>query len=219
MIITTSEGERVPGPHHLRRAERKLKRQQRQLSRKQKESQGWQKAQLALAKQSEKAANQRKDFQHKLSRRLVEVNRLIGFENLNVMGMLTSSRYPFGKNHYLAKSIQDAGWSEFVRQCEYKGGWYGCYTEKLDRFFPSSRLCHVCGEKHPSLKLLERKWVCLGCGTVHNRDENAAVTFWLKYKLLSVRKEVRLWRECPRGIPLQYKKDLQGFYLRSRLSR
>lgn len=166
-FITTSEGESVPAPHHLRKAEQKLKRLQRQLSRKKKGSQGWQKAQFALARQSEKVANQRKDFQHKLSRRLVEVNRLIGFENLNVVGML--------KNHHLAKSVQDAGWSEFVRQCEYKGGWYGCHIEKVDRFFPSSRLCNVCGEKHPGLKLSERKWVCLGCGTAHKRDENAAI--------------------------------------------
>jgi len=53
----------------------------------------------------------------------------------------------------------------------------------------NTKLCHVCGEKHPSPKLSERKWVCLGCGTDHSRDENAAITFWLKYKLLSVRQE------------------------------
>jgi len=179
-FMTTSEGECVPAPHHLRKAERKLKRLQRQLCRKKKGSQGQQKAQVALARQSEQVANQRKDFQHKLSRRLVEVNQLIGFENLNVVGML--------RNHHLAKSIQDAGWCEFVRQCQYKGGWYppfhrgwyGCHIEKVERFFPSSRRCHVCGEQHPSLKLSERKWVCLGCGTVHHRDQNAAMNILLE---------------------------------------
>lgn len=197
-FITTSEGESVPAPHHLRKAEQKLKRLQRQLSRKKKGSQGWQKAQLALARQSEKVANQRKDFQHKLSRRLVEVNRLIGFENLNVVGML--------KNHHLAKSVQDAGWSEFVRQCEYKGGWYGCHTEKVDRFFPSSRLCNVCGEKHPSLTLSERKWVCLGCGTAHKRDENAAINI-----LVEVQTTVGATgsNAGPKGIPLRYGESIR----------
>jgi putative transposase len=95
-----------------------------------------------------------------------EENRLIGFENLNVAGML--------KNHRLAKSIQDAGWGEFVRQATYKGAWYGCHIEKVGRFFPSSRLCSVCGEKHQSLRLSGRKWVCVGCGAVHKRGENAA---------------------------------------------
>jgi putative transposase len=79
------------------------------------------------------------------------------------------------KTHYLAKSITDAGWSEFVRQCQYKGGWYGCYIEQVGRFFPSSKLCSVCGKKHQSLRLSDRKWVCAGCGTVHHRDENACI--------------------------------------------
>ncbi len=165
-FITTSEGETVSAPKYLRKAECKLNRLQRQLSRKKKGSAGRRKARLKLARQAEKVANQRRDFQHKLSRRLVEENRLIGFENLNVAGML--------KNPRLAKSIQDAGWGEFVRQTTYKGAWYGCHIEKVGRFFPSSKLCSVCGEKHQSLRLSERKWVCIGCGAVHKRDENAA---------------------------------------------
>lgn len=165
-FITVSDGERVPPPKYLRTAERKLKRLQRQLSRKQRGSRGREKARLQLARQHEKVGNQRQDFQHKLSRRLVECNRLICFENLNVVGML--------KNHHLAKSIADAGWSEFVRQCQYKGGWYGCHIEQVGRFFPSSKLCSACGERHQGLRLSDRKWVCTGCGAVHQRDANAS---------------------------------------------
>jgi len=165
-FVTASTGKPIPAPKHLRKAERKLKRLQRQMSRKHKGSNGWQKARLRLARQAEKVANQRQDFQHKLSRELIEQNELIGFENLNVVGML--------KNHHLAKSIQDAAWSQFVRFCEYKGAWYGCQIEKVGRFFPSSKLCSACGQKQQSLKLSERKWLCIGCGVVHKRDENAA---------------------------------------------
>lgn len=165
-FITVSDGVMVAPPHHLRKAEGKLKRMQRQLSRKQKGSRGREKLRLKLVRQHEKVANQRRDFQHKLSCKLVSENRLICFENLNVAGML--------KNHHLAKSIADAGWSEFVRQCSYKGEWYGCHIKKVGRFYPSSKLCSECGEKHPALKLSDRKWVCSGCGTVHQRDENAS---------------------------------------------
>jgi putative transposase len=165
-FITASDGLTVSPPRHLRQAEKKLKRLQRQLSRKQKGSRGRENVRVKLARQHEKVANRRRDFQHKLSRKLVTPNRLLCFENLNVAGML--------KNHHHAKAIADAAWSEFVRQCTYKGGWYGCYVEKVGRFYPSSKLCSVCGEKHYALKLSERKWLCAGCGTVHHRDENAS---------------------------------------------
>jgi len=165
-FVTASKGKPIPAPKHLRQAERKLKRLQRQMSRKHKGSNGYQKARLRLARQAEKVANQRQDFQHKLSRELIAQNELIGFENLNVVGML--------KNHHLAKSIQDAAWSQFVRFCEYKGAWYGCHIEKVSRFFPTSKLCSACGQKHQSLKLSQRKWLCIGCGVVHKRDLNAA---------------------------------------------
>ena len=78
------------------------------------------------------------------------------------------------KNHRVAKSIADAAWGEFVRQCNYKGEWYGCEIEKVGRFFPSSKLCSVCDRVNAGLKLSDRKWVCAQCGTVHKRDANAA---------------------------------------------
>ena len=156
----------IPNPRHLRKAEKRLRRLQRRLSRCQNGSKGYEKVRLLLARQHEKVANQRRDFQHKQSRSLVDRYALICFENLNVTGML--------ENHRVAKSIADAAWGTFVRQCNYKGEWYGCHIQKVGRFFPSSKLCSACGEIHPTLKLSERKWICAGCGAIHHRDLNAS---------------------------------------------
>ncbi len=166
-FAVTSNGEQIEHPRHLRKAERRLRRLQCRLSRRQKGSKGYEKARLALVRQHEKVANQRADFLHKLSRRLVDENQVIHIEDLHVKGMLA--------NHHLAKAISDSGWSEFVRQLEYKGRWYGCRVQKVDRFFPSSKRCHVCGYIHQDLRLSDREWTCLECGTVHNRDVNAAI--------------------------------------------
>jgi len=114
----------------------------------------------------ERVSNQRKDFLHKLSRQLVEENQLIAIEDLHVKGMM--------RNHNLAKSIQDAGWGEFVRQLTYKGEWYGCRVEKIDRFFPSSKRCFHCGYIKENLSLSEREWTCPECGCILDRDVNAA---------------------------------------------
>ena len=166
-FATLSDGSQpIPTPRYLRQAEKKLRRLQRRLSRCQRGSRGYEKVRLLLARQHEKVANQRRDFQHKQSWSLVDRYGLLCFENLNVAGML--------KNHRVAKAIADAGWGEFVRQCSYKGEWYGCLVQKIGRFFPSSKLCSACGQVHQTLKLSERKWVCVGCGTIHHRDLNAS---------------------------------------------
>jgi putative transposase len=165
-FATLSNGQTIPNPRYLRRAERKLKRLHRRLSRSKQGSQGRENAHLALARHYEKVTHQRQDFQHKLSRQVVTHNRLVCLENLNVGGMI--------RNKKIAKSISDAAWGEFARQCSYKASWYGSMVEKVGRFFPSSRLCSECGEINPSLKLSERKWVGMGCGTVHHRDANAS---------------------------------------------
>ena len=165
-FLTTSEGEKVEAPRYLRQSEKRLRRLQRRLSGRQKGSGRREEARLAVARQYEKVVNQRADFLHKLSRRLVDETQVIWVEDLNVKGLLA--------NHCLAKSIADAGWSEFTRMLEYKGKWYGCGVSSADRFFPSSRRCHVCGHIHRSLCLSDRRWVCPVCRTCHDRDENAA---------------------------------------------
>jgi len=170
-FIVTSKGERVKAPQYLRKAEKRLRRLQRRLSRCKKGSNGWEKARLVLARQHEKVKNQRNDFLHKLTRKLVNENQVIYAESLAVKNMM--------RNHCLAKSIADAGWGEFIRQLSYKGKWYGCQISQVDRFFPSSKRCHHCGYINGLLKLSDREWVCPECGVIHDRDENAAINIEL----------------------------------------
>jgi putative transposase len=162
-----SSGEQIDHPQYLRKVERRLKRLQRALSRTQKGSKGREKARLRLARQHQKVANQRQEFLHQTSHRIVSEFGTIKIENLNVCGML--------KNHHLAKSISDSGWSRFGAFLEYKGKWTGSHVEWVDRFFPSSKTCSVCGWINQELQLHQRFWVCLGCGTEHDRDHNASV--------------------------------------------
>ncbi len=162
-----SDGPPIESPKHLRKAERLLKIRQRRLSRKAKGSIGRAKARHVVATIHEKIGNQRKDFHHKESRKIVDRFGIIGLETLNVRGMV--------KNHNLAKSISDAGWSQFVQFLTYKTAWSGGEIVKHDRWFASSKLCHVCGEKNNSLVLSDRIWTCPQCGTIHDRDRNAAM--------------------------------------------
>lgn len=102
-----------------------------------------------------------------MSTKLVKENELVAIENLNIKGMM--------KNHTLAKSIADVSWGEFFRQLSYKAVLYGTIIKKVDTFYPSSQICHVCGEKNPFVKnLAVREWDCPQCHTHHHRDENAA---------------------------------------------
>lgn len=166
-FATLSTGEQIPNPRHLRRSERRLARLQRRLSRCQPGSKGREQAKLQVARQHEKVTNQRQDFQHKLSYRLVHENQMIRVEDLNVAGMK--------RNRRLAKSISDASWSDFIDMLQYKGRWYGCELEKVNRFYPSSQTCRICSYRNTDLKLQYRRWVCPNCGTSHDRDQNAAI--------------------------------------------
>jgi putative transposase len=165
-FAVTSDNQKYPASKFFQKSEKKLAKIQREFSRKQKGSKGQEKARIKLARQHEKIANQRQDFLHKLSRQLIEENQLIVIEDLNVKGMV--------KNHCLAKSISDVGWSEFVRQLKYKGEWYGCQVEQIDRFFPSSKRCFHCGYINQNLTLNDRTWTCPECKTELDRDVNAA---------------------------------------------
>ena len=165
-FATLSTGEQIAAPRHYRREERRLRLLQRRVSRKRKGSSNRRRAVMRVTKLHERIANRRVDYLHKLSHALTKRHGHIGIEDLNLKGMQQ------GLN--LAKSVSDAGVGEFVRQLGYKGRWYGCEVVKVDRWFPSSKLCSECGEKNDTLTLSDRRWVCEGCGVIHERDENAA---------------------------------------------
>lgn len=165
-FVVTSQGENIDHPKFLKISEEKLKFFQRHLSRKVKDSNNRNKIRLKIARIHEKISNQRKDFLHKLSNRLISENQAIFAEDLNVKGILT--------NHCLAKSVSDSGWSEFIRQIKYKSEWNGVYFGQVDRFFPSSRRCFSCGWVNESLSLNDREWTCQSCGQIISRDFNAA---------------------------------------------
>jgi len=165
-FLVASDGERVESPKFLRTSKDKLKHLQRQLSRKKKGSQNRNKARIKVARIYEKITNQRVDFLHKLSHRLVSENQAIFAEDLNVKGIMA--------NHHLAKSVSDSGWGEFIRQLRYKSEWNGVLFGQIDRFFPSSKRCNACGWINESLTLNDREWDCKDCGSIIDRDLNAA---------------------------------------------
>lgn len=132
----TSDGSKFDNPKPLRNRQNNLKRKQQKLSRKQKGSKRREKAKRIVARVHERIANTRKDFQHKLSGKLVNENQVIIVENLAVKNMV--------KNHNLAKAISDCGWSEFTRQLKYKTEKDGKTYLEVGRYFPSSKTCHIC---------------------------------------------------------------------------
>jgi putative transposase len=160
-----SDGNKFDNPKHYHKLEKRLKFKQRQLSKKKKESNSRLKYRKQVALVHEKITNNRQDFLHKLSTKLIHENQVICIEDLNVKGMMA--------NHKLAKSIGNCGWSEFVRQLTYKAEWYGREIIKVDRFFPSSKTCNHCGWINESLTLSDREWTCV-CGKVIDRDLNAS---------------------------------------------
>lgn len=162
-----SDGEVHTVPRHYRRAEHALRRRQQALSRKVRGSVNYEKQKLRVARCHERTANRRNDWLHKLSTRLVEDNRVIVLEDLNVKWM--------SRNKMLAKSIADTGFAEFRRQVEYKVRQAEDRSVVIaDRWFPSSKLCSACGAKTKAMSLSVRAWTCDSCGAEHHRDLNAA---------------------------------------------
>jgi putative transposase len=163
-LITTSDGEEMPPPAFLRKAEKRLKHLQRALSRKKSGSKNRWKARQRVASLHAKVARQRADFNHKVSNQLVRSHDLIAFENLRVRNMV--------RNHALARSIQDVGWGQLVAFTEYKAAEVGRWVVRVEPAY-STQECFWCGALN-QVTLGMREFVCIGCGKTLDRDTNAA---------------------------------------------
>lgn len=176
-FLTTSDGVRIDNPRHYGKLEQKLAQAQRVFSRRMhlaiakgiplRDGKNVQKARVQVAKIHEKIKNKRFDFLQKLSTNVVKNHDIICIESLSVKELLAKKQY--------AKSIADASWSAFFKILHYKADWYGKQLVPVGTYFPSSQLCSVCGAKNEAVKELAlRYWTCDGCGTTHDREENAA---------------------------------------------
>jgi putative transposase len=165
-LVTLSTGEKITNPKHERWDRKRLAKAQRELSRKAPGSNNRQKAKLKVARVHARITDRRRDFLHKLTTRLVRENQTVVIEDLTVRNMV--------KHHGLARAISDAAWRDMRGMLEYKADWYGRTLVVVDRWFPSSKLCSACGHHIGKMPLNIRVWTCPGCGTVHDRDVNAA---------------------------------------------
>src|SRR6266851_3252103 len=165
-LVITSDGQTHGNPKFFAKDEKKLAKAQRRHAKKKKGSKNRAKARLQVARIHKKIADRRRDYQHKLSTKIIRENQVVCVESLHVKNMV--------KNHCLAKAISDVGWAEFVRQLEYKAEWYGRTLVKIDKWYPSSKRCFDCGHILDSLPLDVRSWICPECGVAHDRDINAA---------------------------------------------
>ena len=161
-----SDGKTIDNPKYLIQAEERLIKKQKRLSYKKKGSNNRKKARISVARAHKRVSNQRKDFQHKVSREIVNNYGYIAVEDLQIKNMV--------RNHNLSKSIHDAGWGQFVSFLTYKAEEAGCYVEKVNPR-NTSKKCSVCGYIHKEMTLSVREWTCPICYTEHDRDENASV--------------------------------------------
>ncbi len=165
-MVILSTGEAVGNPKFYAHDEKRLAKAQRRHAKKKKGSKNREKARRKVARVHARINDRRRDYQHKLSTRIVNENQVICVESLAVKNMV--------KNHCLAKAISDVGWGEFVRQLEYKSQWYGRTAVSIDRWYPSSKTCYDCKHVVEDLPLDVREWVCPKCGVWHDRDLNAS---------------------------------------------
>jgi len=185
-FLVTSNGLEIDNPKFLKKSLSKLKFVQRKFS---KHKGKRTKQKLAII--HEKVTNQRKDFLNKVSTELINNHDSIAIEDLNISGMV--------KNHKLAQSISDVGWGMFVSMLEYKAEWAGKNILRIGRFDPSSKTCNHCGTINKELTLKDREWTCCCCGSILNRDVNAAINiknFALKNNL-SVERRLKNRNELP----------------------
>ena len=171
-FVITSDGEVFENKHFFKKEEKQIKKLQRQLSKKVKGSNNRKKAQIRIAKLFERITNKKDAYIHYVANELLSCFDTIFMEDLNVQGML--------RNHHLAKAIQEVGFYKFKETLVNKALVNGKQVVFVDRFYPSSKTCSVCGYKKRDLRLNDREWVCPICGTKHDRDINAAMNILLE---------------------------------------
>ena len=165
-LLIDSNGTEIKNERFLKKALKKIKYEQRQLSKKKKGSNSRNKQRKVLAKQYQKVTDQRNNYLHQVSTKLINDNQVIVLEDLAVKNMV--------KNHKLAQAISDVSWGSLVSMLKYKAIWYNRQVIQIDRFYPSSKTCSHCHHLMSSMDLSIREWVCPSCGTHHDRDVNAA---------------------------------------------
>jgi putative transposase len=200
-LLAFSTGETVANPRYERQDRARLAIAQRKLSRTQKGSANRAKARVRVARIHARIADRRRDHLHRLTTRLVRENQTFVIEDLAIRNMV--------RNHHLARAISDAAWSEFRRMLEYKADWYGRTVIVVDRWFPSSKRCSVCGVVQAAMPLSVRVWTC-GCGATHDRDVNAAKNLLAAGRAVTVcGAGVRPQRSSPGGQSVRKQKTLQ----------
>lgn len=163
-----SDGTKIANPRFYEKSEEKLIKLQRELSRKTIGSNRWEKTRVKIANLQKHIANQRTDFLYKLTTDIVKNYDVISLEDLDVMSMKKTD------NSIRNKRIEDVSWSEFRRQLTYKSQWYGKQLVVIDRYYPSSQICNVCGHKDGNKSEDIREWICPNCNSELDRDINAA---------------------------------------------
>ena len=168
-FVVTSDGRRFEPNRKLQDNLARLQCLSRRLSRKKRGGRNRDKARLQVARLHEAIANQRNDYIHQVTTRLIRDNQTdtIVIEDLNVSGML--------RNNKLSRAVQDVSWGNFFEVLKYKCNWYGRNLVVIDRFDPSSKRCSHCGQINSELTLADRHWQCGSCAADHDRDENAAI--------------------------------------------
>jgi putative transposase len=194
-FIVTSDGDKIDAPKFFKKSKQKLAREQKKFNRKnfkpveaqdgafdRVSSNRRNKQRLVVAKIHKKISNQRSNFSHNLSSKLINENQVISLETLSVKNMI--------KNRKLSAAIADASWGEFTRQLEYKAKWNNKTILRIGRFEPSTKTCHKCGNVKEDLTLKDRSWNCENCKTLHDRDLNAAINILCIGKCPDIDKEI-----------------------------
>lgn len=164
-FLTLSDGKTIQSPQFFKRNQRAIAKANRSVSSKKKGSNNRRKARIALARLHRKAANQRQDFHWKTALSLARQYDVVCIEDLNLPGMKA----------LWGRKVSDLGFGEFVTITGYVLGKHQRRLVKIDRWYPSSKTCSVCGWIHKGLSLRDREWDCGGCGTHHDRDRNASI--------------------------------------------